>query len=570
MTVSIDLADDAAVLATANHWHKMPGTATYLRKTSDRIENDMRWSMFDFIDPAEHAAIKDGTTTFDATAAFHAAQASGERIHIPRGTFLVSGLTGISDVDFEGSGRNSVIKLADGSNTIVWSFHTKSNVKLRNFRIDGNRAGQTTTTLHRGIYVLADSGNCDHFLLEDLEIRDTGGQAVFFSGPGSYSRAGRWSTIRRVRAYDTGHTCFTGGCEIPSARTVWEQCFAYRPANQGFKTAGDHISCWTEGNYEDASGQGEGFENEYDSGSAHAGVNNYFFCGVKGAGGGWRFNGTNQLVNMVGCYAEDIEYSVVTAFGDIRQININGLHGKNFGKAGTRTSSDGLDLVSLLDPNTADPTTVRLSNLTGEDTQGTPTGKHLVYVDDGFKDFMLDGNNEARGLTDSALNMAVVSNANYRIRGYVKGWSCEAQYESAVTVGGTAGTYLMRSHTILRREFRLGAKASMITNFSFSGTTGTKELKILVNSLGSISLATWAAGEAPSSSFAAATVEVEVEAVTSTVVSLLITTSKGAVTTTTRASYSISSGTDIEIKWYALTGATDTMTQTYWKITGRM
>lgn len=554
----------ADIFDPANHWHKVPHASSYLRKTSDRIDHDNRWSLFDFIDPAQHADIRDQSTLADLTDEFHSAFDSGEALALPRGLFLVEGLTGVAGLNMRGVDWNSIIKLADGSNAIVMSFTDTSAVWLESFVVDGNKAGQTTTTSHRGIYFLANAAHVDDLFLSGLLVKDTGGQGIMMSGPGAY-KCGRNALVEWCRAVDTGHTGFNGGCSIPGYATMWFNCLSLRPALQGFKTGGDHISCEVEGDYSD-SGQGEGFETEYFA-DADQGVITYAACHVRGAGNGWRLNGTNHIVRMRDCTAEEIETSVVTAFGNINELHINGLTGKNFGKRGNRDGgTTGLDLVTLIDVSTADPAKAFLHNLVGKDTQETPTGEYLVYAPDTFREIAIGGNNEARDLKEGAFNFGIATDADVTIRGYTRGWTAEHSSESSTVVGGSAGTYDLKTHTIKRREIRMGTTVEFEERVSFSGTNGTKEVKFQLNAETAISLGNWTSGETDTMTvrgrlwFPSASV---------VILQLDMITKGTTVATPIHRAYSISSGTDIAIKLTAVMGGTDTATQAYLKISGR-
>jgi hypothetical protein len=539
------------------------GSGVYLRSLKEIYESEDAYSLLSYIPKTEHSAIRAGTTTYDATARVQAAIDSGERLYVPRGTFLVSGLTGSAGLNMRGADWNSIIKLANGSNTSVLTFSAKSNVSLANFKVDGNTAGQTATTSHRGIYFVATGAHVDDLFLSRVCIVNTGGQGVMLSAPGSY-QCGRNSTIQHCRTEDTGHTGFNGGCAIPGYSTLWFDNYAVRPANQGFKTGGDHIACETLGNGADT-GEGEGFETEYAAG-VDGGVITYTNCRVRDAGGGWRVAGSNHVVKMTGCHGENIHTSVVTVFGNLRMFTARDITGKNFGLRGTRGSSTGLDLVSLLDPDTATPFSAYLSDLYGEDDQGSPTGEHLVYMESGFKRVSISGNNDGSTLKYQPFNFAAQTDAEIRIRGYTKGWSAEWQQESTTSVGGSAGTYDLKSQTVYRAEAREGTEITFHARGGITGTDGTKELQFQVNSETAISLVTWTSGQTDSW-----TVQGRIWFPESNVVILDFDKigKGGTYQTVMQRVYTIASNVDIAMKFIAVTGGTDTVTQTSWKGTGR-
>lgn len=89
-------------------------------------------------------AVGDGTT--DDTTAVQAAIDSGGYVRVPPGTYLVSAsLVAVSGLTVEGCGPSSIIKLADDSDTHLFSIPDgTSGVVLRNLKLDGNGTNQTT------------------------------------------------------------------------------------------------------------------------------------------------------------------------------------------------------------------------------------------------------------------------------------------------------------------------------------------------------------------------------------------------------------------------------------------
>ena len=120
---------------------------TEARSLADRFADYV--NVLDFIDPTEHAAIADGTTTFNATSAIQACLDIGGRIHFPEGTYLCDRVFVLKPayIDLNGStikrNLNTTKRifqhgLDSGSNPVSNS----GNLTIRNGILDGDNKGE--------------------------------------------------------------------------------------------------------------------------------------------------------------------------------------------------------------------------------------------------------------------------------------------------------------------------------------------------------------------------------------------------------------------------------------------
>lgn len=82
---ALQTADLQAAVAASTV--QAPGTNTVVRQLGDRMYSDTPWSLFDFVEPAKHSAIVDGTLTGNLNVEFQRMLDSGERVlQLPIGT----------------------------------------------------------------------------------------------------------------------------------------------------------------------------------------------------------------------------------------------------------------------------------------------------------------------------------------------------------------------------------------------------------------------------------------------------------------------------------------------------
>lgn len=89
--------------------YKQPETGAVSRTVAQHIAQYP--TVLDFIPPAEHAAIADNTTTYDATADLLAALNSGVSMFLPDGTYLIDAIVTTVKCELYTHGRQAIIKM---------------------------------------------------------------------------------------------------------------------------------------------------------------------------------------------------------------------------------------------------------------------------------------------------------------------------------------------------------------------------------------------------------------------------------------------------------------------------
>jgi len=107
-------------------------------------------------DKAQADYVCDGNSDQDEiNSALNALPENGGKVYLAEGTYIVSGAItiGKSNVTLLGAGASTVIKIKDSHNASINVIYAsgKSGLLIQNLRIDGNKANQTSGTMH-GIY----------------------------------------------------------------------------------------------------------------------------------------------------------------------------------------------------------------------------------------------------------------------------------------------------------------------------------------------------------------------------------------------------------------------------------
>lgn len=145
-----------------------------------------------WVDVRSFGARLDGAT--DDTEALKRAVATGKNVYIPRGTLLLSSRVTVStDQVIFGDGRDSIIKVADSTNTGAFALSAGSG--LLDLAIDGNRANNKAADMviatgvsgvwAKGLYIHDSAGrgiyfydSVTDFLIQDCLITDCDGNGI--------------------------------------------------------------------------------------------------------------------------------------------------------------------------------------------------------------------------------------------------------------------------------------------------------------------------------------------------------------------------------------------------------
>lgn len=93
--LATDLSSGDSGKGAALVTYKATGTGAIPRSLLSKLD-EFR-SVLDFIPPAEHAAIRARTSTYDCTAAFQAGTTAARRLFVPEGTYLFSGVVNVPE-----------------------------------------------------------------------------------------------------------------------------------------------------------------------------------------------------------------------------------------------------------------------------------------------------------------------------------------------------------------------------------------------------------------------------------------------------------------------------------------
>lgn len=132
----------------------------------------------------------DGTNDqTEINTAITALGATGGIIHLTEGTFSITGaIQTSSSVILEGSGHGTILKIPDGNASTfdMLEGSAKSNVKVRDLVIDGNRANVSGT--NKGIEFL----NVTKFYIEDCIVQNTSGVGIYIGPTGGNQSTEGW------------------------------------------------------------------------------------------------------------------------------------------------------------------------------------------------------------------------------------------------------------------------------------------------------------------------------------------------------------------------------------------
>lgn len=153
------------------------------------------------ITPLQFGAEGDGVTddTESVQNAIDYAIANGVALHIPDGTYLVSQLTINGRITMYGNGVNSVIKSIDSNNEdcVIYIVNAGINYcSIHDFKIDGNKANQSSAVDGIKLYVNSNTVNPDKYgNLYNLVITNTSGNGITLDSTQSAIREMRLDNI---------------------------------------------------------------------------------------------------------------------------------------------------------------------------------------------------------------------------------------------------------------------------------------------------------------------------------------------------------------------------------------
>lgn len=135
------------------------GTGTVVRSSQEKMREVLNARDFTGV-------LGDGSNddTAGLQLAINEASASGRDLELGRGTFIVTTLTGLSNVAMVGDGRGRTVirrKASASGNTSIIDFSGKTGFTLRGITFDGNKASQSNAAHSCTIF------NCSDFVIDD-------------------------------------------------------------------------------------------------------------------------------------------------------------------------------------------------------------------------------------------------------------------------------------------------------------------------------------------------------------------------------------------------------------------
>jgi len=148
----------------ASATYNQGGTGASSRTIENKLQESV--SVLDF------GATGDGVT--DDTAAIQAALTASKYVFIPAGTYIVTGITfqQVGQVLVGETSTTSILKLKASANTYVLDTNEKSQIRIENLLLDGNRDNNTTS---KGLRVY----NSYYTTIKDIDIRYTDDYLVY-------------------------------------------------------------------------------------------------------------------------------------------------------------------------------------------------------------------------------------------------------------------------------------------------------------------------------------------------------------------------------------------------------
>ncbi len=123
----------SAAIATSKLSFLQSGTSAQARTVSDKFRDSV--SVLDFIPEAEHAAIRNRTSTYNCAANFQAALDAHTSVYVPAGRYTIGSTLTVSNKSMHlfGEGeRISTLRFTGGTHGLSWSSNVASLIKVEN------------------------------------------------------------------------------------------------------------------------------------------------------------------------------------------------------------------------------------------------------------------------------------------------------------------------------------------------------------------------------------------------------------------------------------------------------
>jgi hypothetical protein len=378
-----------------------------------------------------------------------------------------------------GSGRSrTTVKLADNQDAHVFDGTSVNDITISDMTVDGNKANQTAGAGVRCIYMHTD---CDRLRFENLDIINSEDHGIHLSnGNDITNRCGEDSWIVNCRFLDNGTGVGPGGSGLAGGvySTTIIGCFAANNARRGFKSSGGvYINCvcgTIDGTMAD-----DGFETGFDNDNLQDDAT-FINCRVYNSNSdGFRNQSAGHRLKFYGCVAENCAKSGLTILNNVIGAVIDGCSFRNNGQDGNRTTTDGLDGISII--NTSEtPESIRITNCSLYDDQGTKTQEYGVYIDDDGSNIVIGDGNEFGDHKVGPLFTEFIEGVS--VSSNVLGLPTSQIDVNEDTLTGSTGTQTIKSVTLPGKSMHKGAVTKIRAHGVFRGTANTKTVRLSVGS----------------------------------------------------------------------------------------
>ena len=209
-------------------------TIGYNEGQTNAVTRTVQAKLQETVSVKDFGAIGDGTTD-DTTAIQNAINSGAARVIFPSGTYVVSGLTGLSNQILDGLNQATLLAKTGSAATVTFiTFNSKNNYAVKNFIFDGNTANATN------LNVEFSNTSCSYFSYTNNTWKNCNGLSCYIANSSNVN-------INNNKFINCGIYNITSGNSADRRAAINFQTCTYSTANDNyFDTVGlDCISFTT-------------------------------------------------------------------------------------------------------------------------------------------------------------------------------------------------------------------------------------------------------------------------------------------------------------------------------------